>query len=462
MLSDGNREIKQSANNALGEFLREINDAEVVELGPMVPILIQQCRSRQRAPRLTAMTWMTEFIFLGNTRLLPFYAGILSSTMYCISDDDAEVCDVARQANHRLMNLVNSTDELFELGPFLHTLTAELLSDYVATRVAALHWVHMLHLKDAREMNKSIGDLLPVLLKAVSDSADEVVLMNLQVLARICLDEEQFSRVLNSLVQLFQEDRPLLETRGALVVRKLCAFLEARDVYLALAKILGNKKDLEFVGIMVQTLNLILLTAPELAGLRTQLKGCLQQQEAVGSGANAKVTDSDGSRSDDVTVFRSLFVCWAHNPVATFSLCLLCEAYALSARLIFSFAEVDVTVGFLMQVDKLVQLLESPIFIRLRLQLLEVGRHPELVKSLYGLLMILPQSQAFKTLSDRLATISSMQAMVGVFSKGGGEGGNTVQMPQADQDGLLQTFHAVQDSHCAARLRVLRTTLSAE
>ena len=79
----------------------------------------------------------------------------------------------------------------------------------------------MLHVKDAAEMNKSIGDLLPALLKAVSDSADEVVLMNLQVLARICLDEVQFVRVLNSLVQLFQEDRPLLESRGALVVRIL-------------------------------------------------------------------------------------------------------------------------------------------------------------------------------------------------------------------------------------------------
>ena len=41
--------------------------------------------------------------------------------------------------------------------------------------------------------------------------------------------------------------------------------------------------------------------------------------------------------------------------------------------------------GFLMQIDKLVQLLESPIFIHLRLvQLLEVDapHHPALVKSL--------------------------------------------------------------------------------
>ena len=51
----------------------------------------------------------------------------------------------------------------------------------VTTRVAALTWINMLHEKDANEMNKFIGDLLPALLKTLSDTADEVVLINLQV-----------------------------------------------------------------------------------------------------------------------------------------------------------------------------------------------------------------------------------------------------------------------------------------
>lgn len=45
------------------------------------------------------------------------------------------------------------------------------------------------------------------------------------------------------------------------------------------------------------------------------------------------------------------------------------------------------------QIDKLVQLLESPIFLHLRLQLLDVDSpsYPALLKSLYGILMLLPQ-----------------------------------------------------------------------
>jgi vacuole morphology and inheritance protein 14 len=83
----------------------------------------------------------------------------------------------------------------------------------------------------------------------------------------------------------------------------------------------------------------------------------------------------------------------------------------------------------MMQIDKLVQLIESPIFIRasahdcchalailiefflysdLRLQLLEPQRHPFLLKSLYGLMMLLPQSSAFNYLKTRLESVSAM------------------------------------------------------
>jgi vacuole morphology and inheritance protein 14 len=466
MLSDGNREIKQSADHALYEFLKEIKGAEVVEFGPMVKILVGQCRSKERATRLTAMIWITEFIALGGVKLINFYAGILSSVMYCIADQESDIRQQAKQANSGLMLLVKTTTEPFELSPLLRTLTIEILSEHVTTRVAALNWINMLHEKDPTEINKSIGDLLPALLKAISDAADEVVLINLQVLARISLDQVQFNRVLNALVQLFLEERMLLEARGALVVRKLCALLDSRNIYITLATILNENADLDFVSLMVQTLNLILLTAPELSPLRSILKDSFRPD----------------APPQNKAVFVSLFKSWCHNPVATFSLCLLAQAYDLSACLIHQFAEVDVTVGFLMQIDKLVQLLESPIFIRLRLQLLEVNNanHADLLKSLYGLLMLLPQSQAYKTLSDRLSTVSSLHMHIGftnnhaatpsspqienVKSHGllpGSKKSTAVSkasavVSKAEYDELLGRFELVQDMHTQFRQSVLK------
>jgi len=66
------------------------------------------------------------------------------------------------------------------------------------------------------------------------------------------------------------------------------------------------------------------------------------------------------------------------------------------------------TVNMLIQIDKLVQLLESPVFTYLRLQLLEPEKYPHLYKCLYGLLMLLPQSSAFAALKNRLNSVSTI------------------------------------------------------
>ena len=183
------------ADNALSDFLKEINDADVVELGPIIPILMEQSRSKERTNRLVAMTWLNDFIDIGKTALLKFYAVMLGSIMFCTSDPDKEINSLTKKANLSLMSLIQSTSIKFDLDPLLQTLTRELVSEFVTTRLAALHWVSMLHEKDPEEMNKSIGNLLPVLLKTVSDEDDEAVLLDLQVIARISQNEDQFLRV---------------------------------------------------------------------------------------------------------------------------------------------------------------------------------------------------------------------------------------------------------------------------
>lgn len=104
-----------------------------------------------------------------------------------------------------------------------------------------------------------------------------------------------------------------------------------------------------------------------------------------------------------MTLYRS----WCHNAVAVFSLCLLAQAYEHASNLLAIFADLEMTVQILVQIDKLVQLIESPVFTYIRLQLLEPDRYPYLFKCLYGLLMLLPQSSAFISLRNRLNAVNS-------------------------------------------------------
>jgi vacuole morphology and inheritance protein 14 len=200
---------------------------------------------------------------------------------------------------------------------------------------------------------------------------------------------------------------------------------------------------------MVQVLNLILLTASELHDLRSTL-------------ARSFVGESEDGRK----VFVTLFHCWCHNPVATLSLCLLAQAYDLSFALVKRFSDSsDVSVSFLMQIDKLVHLLESPIFVHLRLQLLDVeaAHHAPLLKSIYGLLMCLPQGDAFRLLNDRLTTVCNLRDSLGYTApEESDETVSVVEKTGLSIARLLVRFDTVVERYHQARIYALRVDIETE
>jgi hypothetical protein len=272
----------------------------------------------------------------------------------------------------------------------VNALTLQFLNEHEATRVAALSWLIMLHRKAPKKVLAFNDGTFPALLKTLSDPADAVVTRDLQLLSQISKNSEDnyFASFMVNLLQLFSTDRKLLEVRGNLIIRQLCMNLMPERIYRTLADCLEKDEDIEFASIMVQNLNNNLITAPELADLRKRLRN-LESKEGQ-------------------MFFVALFRSWCHNAVATFSLCLLAQAYEQAYNLLQIFAELEMTVNMLIQIDKLVQLLESPVFTYLRLQLLEPDRYPYLYKCLYGLLMLLPQSSAFLALKNRLNSVSAI------------------------------------------------------
>ncbi|KAK4548979.1 hypothetical protein LTR36_008752 [Oleoguttula mirabilis] len=274
----------------------------------------------------------------------------------------------------------------------VNALTLQFLHEHEATRVAALAWLIMLHRKSPRKILAIQDATFPALLKTLSDPAEAVVTRDLLLLSQISKssDDSYFTSFMVNLLKLFTTDRRLLESRGNLIIRQLCLSLPPEKIYRTMADCLerDSDDDVEFASIMVQNLNNNLITAPELQDLRKRLRN---------------LDSRDGQ-----TFFTVLFKAWCVNAVATFSLCLLAQAYEQAYNLLQIFAELEMTVNMLIQIDKLVQLLESPVFTYLRMQLLEPERFPHLYKCLYGLLMLLPQSSAFAALKNRLNSVSAI------------------------------------------------------
>jgi Vacuolar protein 14 C-terminal Fig4p binding/Vacuolar 14 Fab1-binding region len=226
----------------------------------------------------------------------------------------------------------------------VNALTLEFLNEHEATRVAALGWLIMLHRKAPKKVLAFNDGTFPALLKTLSDPAEAVVTRDLQLLSQISKNSEDgyFTSFMVNLLQLFSTDRKLLEIRGNLIIRQLCLNLMPERIYRTLADCIEKDEDIEFASIMVQNLNNNLITAPELAELRKRLR-------------NLETRDGQ-------MFFVALFRAWCYNAVATFSLCLLAQAYEQAYNLLQIFAELEMTVNMLIQIDKLVQLLESPVF----------------------------------------------------------------------------------------------------
>ncbi len=196
------------------------------------------------------------------------------------------------------------------------SLTLLFLNDHEATRVAALTWLIMLHRKAPRKVLAFNDGTFPALLKTLSDPAEAVVTKDLQLLSQISRNSEDdyFSNFMINLLQLFSTDRKLLETRGNLIIRQLCVSLSPERIYRSLANCIEREEDVEFASIMVQNLNNNLLTAPELADVRKRLRNL--------------------ETKDGQTFFVALFRSWCYNAVATFSLCLLAQAYEQAYNLL--------------------------------------------------------------------------------------------------------------------------------
>ncbi|GAB1601196.1 protein VAC14 homolog [Argonauta hians] len=350
-------------------------------------------------------------------------------------------------------------DVQLDIASVISVLCQMLTHNSIQTRIAALQWFGHLLNKIPIKTFQYIDDFFPLFLQTLKDPSDEVVLLDLEALAEIssnpagkqtkagsggepCQPEDKcatpkvltslnhyFDKFMMELIHLFHKEQNLLEEKGTFILRQLALQLNAEDIYRALSEILRRETDAQFACIMVQTLNTILLTSTELFELRNQLK--------------------DLKTPESCSLFTCLYKSWCHGPVATVSLCYLTQNYQHACDLLETFGDLEITKEFLIELDKLVQLIESPIFAYLRLQMLEAENNQYLVKSMYGILMLLPQSEAFRILQARLQCIPNFH-LTPVNRKKPKE--DRILVEKIDFKELLNHFLSVQKKHRESRI----------
>ena len=156
------------------------------------------------------------------------------------------------------------------------------------------------------------------------------------------------------------------------------------------ATIFDQMSDLVFVQDMIETLTFAIASVNFYKPFRDKLSGAAPTQYAE-------------SREQ---LFLHMYNSWCVNPIATLTLCLLTKKYKLAYNLLNHLTD-ELDQKKLVQLGTLVQLIESPSFVQLRLALMKQSIETKyLIKTLQGVLMILPQSKTFNVLKTRLECVN--------------------------------------------------------
>ena len=164
--------------------------------------------------------------------------GIRSMSLGLNNDLMASVGQLTKDPKYADQKLITSKNEAgkLHLEAILDVLTSQLQSGHVESRVGSLKWIRHLFTIVNPFMVNYVDKIFPVLLKTLSDSTDEVVIIDIQVLSVICkpntnsgasasaspsCDQENkfFKALLGCLIAMFKADKSLLTGKGPYIVR---------------------------------------------------------------------------------------------------------------------------------------------------------------------------------------------------------------------------------------------------
>ena len=467
ILDDPNQEIKKLCESLLGELLKEISNQpfEKLKYDEIINIiLIHSANTNDDLIQFTALQWLKEMCIRQNVHALEYMPGILFVTLPCLSygDEHAKrsIRDLARVVNSKLWDIIDKSETTSEeiksylsfvkvVESLMKHLTLPSESLNIQTAIEGLKWLSHLINKQSEATLKHVEQFFPILIQFLCSSSKEMLELDLKLLASISsssyLNDEEveklenfdhmisynkyFYKFMQQLVELFHKDSQIRYEKGSIIIKQLCILLKPEEIYIMLSEILLNEADLEFTQEMVNILNTILLTSNELFELRNNLK--------------------DFNTDKSFKIFTFLYKTWSFNPIATISLCLLSQNYHHAYNLITLFANIEITFQLLTTIDKLVQLIESPIFTYLRLDLLDYNKNHYLVRALYGLLMLLPQSEAFITLKNRLDCVPSFYNKIDLNKICAHESSSDITVSENSQkcdfQALLEHFTHIQE-----------------
>ncbi|KEG14820.1 HEAT repeat-containing protein [Trypanosoma grayi] len=351
------------------------------------------------ATKKNALEWILELLMIDMDELLHLTHVVVGASLSQLGSKSLETRVAAQNVSNSLMQLIGTQEGGCKKVPYdavLRVVTERFTEKGTEeTRVAALEWIGLVHHADPNVMERRFTETFSSSLMLLCDRSAHVVHKCIETLCLIS-GETHFDYFVTRLIDLFHAKADVLLPKVPTIIKQLQLRYQDEDLgqceklCLKLAAVLALHEDKRFLEKVVITLSTMVLTSKEFLPLR----------EILNRGVN-----DERARS----TFLGLYRCWHYNTAATLGLCLLSRAYEHAFQLIQFMGNAEMSAGTLLQLERLAQLIEAPVFAFIRMALMEPSKCLPLVQTLFALQLILPQSSPHYTpLYHRLKTIPSL------------------------------------------------------
>ena len=212
------------------------------------------------------------------------------------------------------------------------------------------------------------------------------ILRILEILNKISLEKKciKFNKnIIEIIIQKLNESPEMINSFGILILKKLVKSINVITLFEEMSGILLENKDIYFVLRMINLFNKFLIMEDEAHDIRNLLS-------------------KFGNEIKSKSFFKKLFSLWSFNPFCTLILVLLSNNFELGYSLIKHISKMKLKAEDYIELGQVVQVFESSVFNHVRIKLLNPKKFAYLIKTLYAILLLLPQGQAFDSLNTRL------------------------------------------------------------
>ena len=257
-----------------------------------------------------------------------------------------------------------------------------------------LEWCNILYNKYEKDIFKDFKVFIKEFIQAITPN---IFMDMVKFISNIKMEGDITYITMKNLTEKLMKEPELMNNESYIIIilEHLTKNSSLASIYDSFADVLKNIKNFSFTSKMIHYLNQYLMRNPTAINFRKSL------------------INKEGQENNEL--FVKLYNIWSINSISLLNFCIITEHFELAYNIILNLVKVQLDNDYYINLGSLVQLLESELYDYIRIRLLEPSNNIYLIRTLYGILMLLPQGQAFNILSNRMSNVQTLFAIENGF-----------------------------------------------